>query len=88
MDKKKQLIEELKKQTKLAKERLGPDGVKELEQLAKNLSAKKKAQPSAPEMVPYDKASALKAFQLFLANHGDPKEFERRLLEMIKKKSH
>ena len=92
MDKKQKAIEELKKQRQLARERLGPEGVKELEKLAKSMG---KAKPNAttgssvpPGSVPYDKKAALAAFQMFLKNHGDPREFERRLREMINKSSH
>jgi hypothetical protein len=92
MDKKQKAIEELKKQRSLARERLGPEGVKELEKLAKGLSkpAGKLQASSAvpPGSVPYDKKAALDAFKLFLQNHGDPAEFERRLREMINKSSH
>ena len=90
MDKKQKAIEELKRQRQLARERLGPEGVKELEKLAKSLGKSKPASaPAVPAgTVPYDKKAAAAAFQLFLKNHGDPKEFERRLREMINKKSH
>jgi hypothetical protein len=88
MDKKKKAIEELKKQRQLARERLGPDGVKELEKLAKGLNKHKSAQPLPDGSVPYDKKAAIAAFNIFLKNHGDPAEFERRLREMINKKSH
>jgi len=92
MDKKQKAIEELKKQRQLARDRLGPDGVKELEKLAKGLDKPKAATLSNPNVppgsVPYDKKAALTAFQMFLKNHGDPKEFERRLREMINKSSH
>ena len=88
MDQKKKAIEELKKQIKLGRERLGPEGIKELEKLAKGLQNRKPA-PDLPEgMVPYDKKAAMAAFQHFLKNHGDPKEFEKRLLALLKKKSH
>ena len=86
MDSKKKAIEELKKQIKLGRERLGPEGVRELEKLAKTIQRPKPAAP--PGMVPYDKQSALKAFELFLQNHGDPREFEKRLLALLKKSSH
>ena len=88
MDKKQKAIEELKKQRQLARERLGPDGVKELEKLAKSMGKPKAAPNVPPGSVPYDKKAALAAFQMFLKNHGDPREFERRLREMINKKSH
>lgn len=93
MDSKQKAIEELKKQRKLARERLGPEGIKELEKLASSMQGKKPpaTPPKAaipPGSVPYDKKAALEAFQLFLKNHGDPKEFERRLLEMLKKSTH
>lgn len=86
MDKKQKAIEELKKQTRLARERLGPEGVKQLEKLAKDIASKKK--PKSSETVPYDKAAAMQAFKLFLDMHGNPEEFQRKLLEMIKQKSH
>jgi len=87
MDKRKSAIEELKKQIRLGRERLGPEGIKELENLAKGIvKPKQTAKPSGA--LPYDKQAALKAFELFLKNHGDPKEFERRLLALLKKSSH
>ena len=88
MDKKKTAIEELKKQRYLARERLGPEGVKELEKLAKGLNKPKSSPALPPGTAPYDKKAAIAAFQLFLKNHGDPAEFERRLREMINKSSH
>ncbi len=88
MDKKKKAIEELQKQIKLGRERLGPEGVKELEKLAKSLRKPKPAPRLPPGTVAYDKKAALAAFQLFLKNHGDPEDFERRLRAMINKKSH
>ena len=92
MDSKKKAIEELKKQRKLARERIGPEGVKKLEKMASDLQKNNAMRVSADVltdgMVPYDKKAALEAFQLFLKNHGDPEEFERRLKEMIRKKSH
>jgi hypothetical protein len=88
MDKKKKAIEELQKQIKLGRERLGPEGVRELEKLAQNLKAPKTGSALPPDSVPYDKKAAMAAFQFFLKNHGDPEEFERRLKAMINKESH
>lgn len=90
MDKKQKAIEELKKQRQLARERLGPEGVKQLEKMAKGLGQPQTAGNPAvpPGSVAYDKAAALQAFQMFLKNHGDPAEFERRLKEFLKKSSH
>jgi len=88
MDKKQQAIEELKKQRQLARERLGPEGIKELEKLAKSMGQLSPKQQLPPGTVPYDKESALAAFKMFLKNHGDPKEFEKRLRAMINKASH
>jgi hypothetical protein len=88
MDKKQKAIEELKKQRQLARDRLGPEGVKELEKLAKGMAQARASSAIPPGSVPYDKKAALAAFQMFLKNHGDPQEFERRLREMINKKSH
>ena len=88
MNSRKKAIENLKKQIKLERERLGPEGIKELEKLAKNIIRPKQINMLHDKTIPYDKKSALKAFELFLKNHGDPEEFERRLREMIKKSSH
>lgn len=81
MDSRKKAIEELKKQIKLGRERLGPEGIKQLEQLVKSGQKIK----TAPDMVPYDKTSALEAFKIFLKNHGNPALFEKKLREMMKK---
>jgi len=88
LDKRQKAIEELKKQRQLARDRLGPEGVRELEKLARDLNKPKAVSGLPAGSVPYDKKSALAAFNLFLKNHGDPAEFERRLREMINKKSH
>ena len=88
MDERQKAINELKKQIKLGRERLGPEGIKQLEKLAKGLTSPKAAALLPSGTVPYDKKAAIAAFQLFLKNHGDPVEFERRLREMIKKSSH
>ena len=88
MDSRQKAIDNLKKQIKLERERLGPEGVKELEKLAKNIIKPKQINIFPDKTVPYDKEAAIKAFKLFLKNHGDPEEFERRLREMIRKSSH
>lgn len=94
MSKREKAIEELKKQIKLGRERLGPEGIKELEKLAKGMQKPKPAAPKQeslklpPGHIPYDKEAAMRAFQMFLENHGDPKEFEKRLLALLKKSSH
>ncbi|MBU6475110.1 MAG: hypothetical protein KGL10_09970 [Alphaproteobacteria bacterium] len=92
MGDKEKAIEELKKQRQLARDRIGPEGVKKLEKMAADLQKNKNmtiaGNTLSDGMVPYDKKAALEAFQLFLKNHGDPAEFERRLREMIAKKSH
>ena len=88
MNSKQKAIEELKKQIRLGRERLGPEGIKELEKLAKNIIKPKQIETLPVGMVPYDKKAAIKAFEIFLKNHGDPEEFERRLRKMIRKSSH
>ncbi len=88
MDSRQKAIENLKKQIKLERERLGPEGIKELEKLAKNIIKPKQINIIPNKTVPYNKKAAIKAFELFLKNHGNPKEFERRLREMIRKSSH
>jgi len=80
-------IEELKKQIQLGRERLGPEGVKQLEQMAKGLIPVSEV-PAADQnldTVPYDKETALKALEIYLQNHGDPEELERRILAMVDK---
>ena len=88
MDSRQKAIEKLKRQIKLERERLGPEGVKELEKLAKNIIKPKQINALPDKIMHYDKKEALKAFEFFLKNHGDPEEFEIRLREMIKKSSH
>jgi hypothetical protein len=88
MNKREKAIQELKKQMYLARERLGPEGVKELENLAKGLYKPKAATATPPAMVPYDKKAALSALEIFLKNHGDPKTFEKRLRDLIKNTIH
>jgi hypothetical protein len=87
MNKRQKAIEELKKQMQMARERLGPEGVKELEKLAKGIQ-QPKAAAVPPGMVPYDKEAAAQALEIFFKNHDDPKTFEKRLRELIKKSSH
>lgn len=71
MDSRQKAIEELKKQIKLGRERLGPEGIKKLEALAKTVK------PSGT--VPYDKKAAARALEIFLKNHKNAKDFEKRL---------
>ncbi len=92
MGDKQKAIEELKKQRRLARERIGPEGVKKLEKMASDLQKNGNIAVAGDAltdgMVPYDKQAALAAFEMFLKNHGDPVEFERRLRALIAKKSH
>ncbi|MBI3441071.1 MAG: hypothetical protein HY052_04605 [Proteobacteria bacterium] len=90
MSSRQKAIEELKKQIRLGRERLGPDGIKELEKLAAAAQKQKPAVPPEvpPGMLPYDKKAAAKALEIFLKNHGNPKEFEKRLRELLKQSSH
>ena len=76
---------------KLAKDRLGPEGVKELQKLARGINPPPVAsgRPLAPEgHVPYDKKAALQALELFMKNHGDPEELKKKILELLKKSTH
>ncbi|MFH1157769.1 MAG: hypothetical protein V1721_02630 [Pseudomonadota bacterium] len=88
MNSREKAIEDLKKQIRLGRERLGPEGIRELEKLARNIVKPRPTGALPAGMVPYDKKAAAKAFELFLKNHGDPEEFEKRLREMIRKSSH
>lgn len=96
MDKRQQAIAELKRQMHLARERLGPEGIKALENLARaQQQGMKQAsfqppKPAAPPpgMVPYDRAAAARALEIFLNNHGDPEGFEKKLRALLKKSSH
>ena len=77
MDKRQKAIEELKKQIKLGRERLGPEALKELERLAKGIQ-KPKSAPLPPGVVPYDRKAAAQVFEIFLKNHRNPKDFQKR----------
>lgn len=96
MDTRQQAIAELKRQMQLAKERLGPEGIKALESLARaQQQGQKHAAPPPskpmtppPGMVPYDRAAAARALEIFLNNHGDPEGFEQKLRALLKKSSH
>lgn len=80
MGNKEKAIEELKKQIQEGKERLGPEGVKRLQELAKNNISP--SNPNIPEdSVPYDKETALKALELFIQNHGDPEWLRQEILK-------
>lgn len=78
MDSKQKAINDLKKQMLISKQQLGPEGLKALQDMARNMVPSER----------YDKEAAMKAFELFLANHGDPAEFERRLRALIAQKNH
>lgn len=88
MDKRQKAIEELKKQIRLGRERLGPEGIKALEKLAKGAQKPAKRPEPPSGMVPYDKKAAAQALEIFLKNHGDAKGFQKKLLDMLKKTSH
>jgi len=86
MNSRQKAIEELKKQIELGKERLGPEGVKELQRMAKGIQAPSSVSTNIPEdSVPYDKETALKALELYLQNHGDPERLRKQILEMVNK---
>ena len=75
-------IETLKKLIREQKSRIDP---KVLESAAK--AADRKSATVPPSTVPYDKAAAGKAVELFLKNHGDAQGFKEKLLQLLKKNS-
>lgn len=84
-------IEELKKLIREQRARIDPAVLA----LAQKAAAQKTALPektfsgkAVPDKVAYDRAAAEKAVRLFLATHKDPKGFEKRLLELLKKSTH
>jgi hypothetical protein len=80
MDKREKALQELQRQIREQKARLDP---RLLEMAAAAAGDGKKT-----ETIPYDRESATKAVEMFLANHGDSKGFRQRLLEMIRKSQH
>ena len=60
MDSRQKAIENLKKQIKLERERLGPEGIKELEKLAKNIIKPKQINIPPNKMIPYNKKAGFK----------------------------
>ena len=91
MEDRQKAIEELQKQIKLGRERLGPKGLKELERLSQGLTPKggvnyKSPEECMDEMIPYDKETALKALEIYLENHGDPEALQQKILELANKK--
>jgi len=65
MNSKQKAIKELKKQIRMERERIGPNGIKELEKLAKNIIKPEQMDALPAGMVPYDKKAAIKAFEIF-----------------------
>ncbi len=80
MDKREKALQELQRQIRAQKARLDP---KLLEMAAAAAGGGK-----GPDTVPYDRESATRAVEMFLANHDDSKGFRQRLLEMIRKSQH
>ena len=79
-------LEELKRQIATQKSRLPPDV---LEKAARALQGKQPSPTTTPAgSVPYDRAAAAKAIELFLSQHDDAKTFQKRLLERLKKETH
>lgn len=74
-------LAELKRQIKEQKARLDPRLLKMAEMAAGITKTEKNT-------VPYDRESASKAVEMFLANHSDAKGFRQKLLELIRKSQH
>jgi hypothetical protein len=74
-------LAELKRQIKEQRARLDPKLLKMAEIAAKTVKMEDNS-------VPYDRESASKAVEMFLAGHADSKGFRQKLLEMIRKNQH
>lgn len=89
-------LEILKAQIKLQKARIDPDVLARASQAAEQHSAALQASPppAAPpapasqRQEPYDRAAAAKTIELFLKNHDSSRDFQKRLLEFMKKTQH
>lgn len=84
---KQRALDELKQLVRDQRARLDPDI---LAQVAQKLGGG----PSAPakagskQSVPYDRATATRAIELFIASHKDKADFQARLFSFIQKQSH
>lgn len=73
-------LAELRQQISQTKSQLDP-------QLLEKMAALMGGQMAKGGKVPYDRAAAAKAVELFLSSHGDEKGLRQRLLAFIQKKS-
>ncbi len=79
-------LEELQQQVRTQRARLDPAV---LARVAKTLGeAAAPAAGTAPNSVPYDRAAATRAIELFIATHKDKADFKARLFTFIQKQSH
>ena len=75
-------LEELKRRIQEQRERVDPDVLKQAEEAAKEHMQRSKS------TVPYDRDSAVKAVELFLKSHPDPKDQERLIAAIVAKTRH
>ncbi len=81
---KQRALDELKQLVRDQRARLDPDI---LAQVAQKLGGgAQKANPK--QSVPYDRATATRAIELFIASHKDKADFQARLFSFIQKQSH
>ena len=88
MTEREKALEELKKQIKLGRERLGPEGIKQLENMAKGINSPAGSQGIPADSEPYDRETAMKALEIFIQNHGDPEWLRQEILKMVNKSRH
>lgn len=75
-------LDELKRLMKDQRGRLDPAV------LARAAAALSGGPAPAPATVPYDRAAATKAIEIFMATHKDKADFKARLFSFIQKQSH
>lgn len=81
MDKKQKAVEELKRQMRARKAEIDPKVLAVAQRAVKAAAGDGKT-------VPYDRAAAAKAVELFITNHPEQERFRDALLDFIGKNSH
>ena len=75
-------LEELKRRIEEQKARVDPELLKRAAETAQSRMR------GRDDRVPYDRKAAIKAVELFLRSHPDPKDIERLISEIVAKTRH
>lgn len=78
-------LEKLRAQIAAQREKIDPKVLKAAQRAAE---IAQNPQKSTEDLVPYDRESAAEAIRLFLSTHADSADFEKKLLEQLKKQQH